>query len=367
MAADGTQDDYRERVKELFEQQGFTVTAEGAGLRADHDGTTIRLLPLVDATIDEIEERIADDRDTRTIVFTDLDVDEDEKKALEERCGDNVELSLFDPYQEQEAPDVPDNMPSSYEIIGDVAVLNLDTMPDNRDEIADAVIRQNPNVETVLAKTGSLSGEFRVGDYVPLRGDRTETVHREHGCRYRVDPTKVYFSERLGHERKRVADQVRDGEHVQVWFAGAGPYAVLFARKHDVTVDAIEKNPVGCDYLEQNIELNSVEDQVTAHCGDVREVVPDLDAPDRIVMPLPGSADEFLDLAFDVAPEGCTVHYYRFSEEEDRWEQPISEIRDTAERAGATVSIDRKEVCGHYAPYVDRVCVDFTVTGAKFK
>jgi len=308
------------------------------------------------ATIEE--ELVSVDDSGHAIAFT-TSIPEDAKDRIETSTG--ADISVFDPYSDPNDITTPDNMPSSYEIIGNVAIITMDEIPDNSDEIVEALLKQNPNVATVLAKTGQLAGEFRVGDYTVLHGEETETVHQEHGCRYRVDPTEVYFSERLGHERERVADRVEDGEHVAVWFAGVGPYAVLIASKNDVTVDAIEKNPRGCSYMEDNIERNGLGDRVTAHCGDVREIVPDLEAPDRVIMPLPGHAQEFIDLAVKTITPGGTIHYYRFSDEDDLWTDPLQEVRDAAERAGRAITILEKEICGHHSPYTYRTCVDVRV------
>jgi tRNA G37 N-methylase Trm5 len=113
--------------------------------------------------------------------------------------------------------------------------------------------------------------------------------------------------------------------------------------------------------MEDNIELNGVGDRVTAHCGDVSEIAPDLEAPDRIIMPLPGHADEFIDLAVETIAPGGTIQYYRFSDEDDLWTAPIQELEDAAERAGREITVIEQEICGHHSPYTYRVCVDARV------
>ncbi|MFB6216740.1 MAG: class I SAM-dependent methyltransferase family protein, partial [Candidatus Aenigmatarchaeota archaeon] len=167
----------------------------------------------------------------------------------------------------------------------------------DRDEAVEGILAHQ-NVKTILLKKGGLKGEYRVGDYEILYGEETETVHKEFGCRFRVDPTKVYFSERFSTERKRVVDQIKDGEKVLVMFAGVGPFAIMAAKlANPGKVVAVEKNPDGAEYLKENAELNKVEDVVEGIEGDVAEVVPELGTFDRIIMPLPESAQEFLPLA----------------------------------------------------------------------
>jgi len=364
---------YREHVTALFEDQGFNVeTHAGTAttdphLTASQDGTVLHIhcLPSDSHTREQLHRYIRQlnpPEEGETILFTDHDLDNRQEYGIKDIADSkNIRISHFDPDKDED-PDLPPNMPSSYEIIGDIAIVNFDPDIENREEIADAIKRQNSNIKTVLAKTGELQGEYRVGEYETVLGTETETVHTEHGCRFRLDPTHVYFSERFGHERERVMEQIQEGEIVHVWFAGVGPFAILFARKTGAEiVHSIEKNPKACDYMEQNIELNKVASTVKAHCGDVRDIAPDLPAPDRIVMPLPGSAQDFLPLALNRITDSGTIHYYRFTSKDELWETPRDEINTAAEETGRQYTIRQKEQCGHYAPYVYRVCVDIDV------
>lgn len=351
---------YIDHVAKLFEEQGFTITRpdDKPDLIAQNE-TTLHIFCSKDLDEQLIDTMIAYETENDTLVFTPDELSTEQQDQLDDH---NIQHSRFDPSQDDQQVETPPNMPSSYEIIGDIAILNLDEEPDNIDEIAKTVTQQNPSVNTVLRKTGQLSGEFRVGDYDTLRGKETETTHTEHGCRYKIDPTASYFSERLGHERERVIDKIEENEQFHVWFAGVGPYAILAARKTDLShVHAIEKNPDACEYLETNITLNDVDNTVTPHCGDVRTIAPTCDPPDRIVMPLPGSADAFLELALELINDNGVIHYYRFAPDEDTWTQPEQEIEQAAANVERDVTIDERTICGHYAPYIHRICIDIRV------
>ncbi len=361
---------YGKRVSELFEQQGFDVceiTEDHMDiLEAKKDGESLFICYESSNDLGKIretlEEFIDKEFDGKQIFFSRIR-DEDSRKSLENLVDkEEVEISFFS-YEEENEPDIPDYVPSSYEIVGDVAIVNLESDQKGREkEIAEHIIRQNPNIETVLEKEENLSGEFRVGGYRKIVGESTETVHREHGARFKLDPTKVFFSERLAHERQRVVEKVKDGEVVHAWFAGVGPYPVLVARHGSPEkVFAIEKNPAACEYMEENIELNSVGEKVESFCGDVEDIVPDIEGADRIIMPLPKGSKNFLELAFDTVKENGIIHYYRFASEDERWDKIVSEIEEVSKRKGRDFEIIEKEVCGHYAPYVHRVCVDFRV------
>jgi len=251
--------------------------------------------------------------------------------------------------------------PSSWATIGDVVLVRFGDYP-HREAVAEALLDLQ-DAGTVLDR-GGIDGEHREPDVEVVAGSgETETVHTEHGCRYRVDPTETYFSERLGHERERVIGKIQPDEQVHIWFAGVGPYAILAATETEAKhIHAIEKNPAGCRFLEDNVELNKVDGIVRPFCGDVRGIVPELPRPDRIVMPLPKSADQFLELALERIAPGGVIHYYRFSEDETRWEQPEQEVAAGAEVIGRSYSIEERTVCGHYAPYIHRVCLDVRVS-----
>lgn len=359
---------YREEVRKLFEHQKFEVEkGDSCDLLAEKGEEKLAIFIEKGKGTHELEERVKEigkkEIEGKKLVFTDLEPSEEEKKEMDDLAEDEgVEVSYFT-REKGEKEKLPSWMPSSYEMIGDVAILNLEEEQlEKKEEIAEKVVEQNPNIATVINKTEPLSGEFRVGEYEKIRGESTETIHVEHGCRLKLDPTEVYYSERLGHERERVVQKIQDGEEVHVWFAGVGPYAVMAGKlRNPEKVHAVEKNPIACEYLKENIELNGLEEKVEGYCGDVREIAPDLSKADRIIMPLPKSSDTFLDLAFSSIKEGGVIHYYRIIPREEIWEKPVKEVREAAEDADKEVEILEKEVCGDYAPYIHRICLDFKV------
>ena len=264
-------------------------------------------------------------------------------------------LDVEDAYTVEEEKDY--DLPS-FEIIGDIAIIN-DLSGRDREDAVEGILAHH-DVKTILLKTEGLSGEFRVGEYEKLYGKETETIHKEHGYRFKVDPTEAYYSERFATERKRVADQVEEGEKVLVMFAGVGPFAVLCAEKAEKVV-AVEKNPEACNYLKENIELNNFGDKIKACCGDVKKIVPELDEEfDRVVMPLPESALEFLDVAVGSLKENGVVHLYSFVEDQDF--RPVrKEIERIISDRGLECKVVDRVRCGYKSPSEDRYCFDIKV------
>ncbi len=340
------QEALEERVRRIFEQQGFEVGSDGNRMTAV-SGDEEKLLSVYSSRSYTPEDVISNVQKGE-IVFV------DERLSGVDREIEN-EVSVIRKEKEGREFDLP-----SYELVGDIAVIN-EIGKRERGAVVEGIRHHHPRVKTVLLKQDGLEGEFRVGEYEILYGDETETVHTEFGCRYRVDPTKVYFSERFATERERVVSKIDDGEKVLVMFAGVGPFAVLAARNASPSkVVAVEKNPVAVGYLRENVEMNGVQEPVDVHEGDVSDIVPELGKFDRIIMPLPESADEYLPLAIEHAKDKGVIHYYRFLEAGD-WETLEEEVETAAGKAGRRYELLERVICGHRGPETDRICMDIEV------
>ena len=172
------------------------------------------------------------------------------------------------------------DLPKSFDIVGDISILELAPQLGLYEKtIAQAILEVHSNVKAVFAKAGPVSGAERVRPLRHVAGEeRTETVHREFGCVFRVDLSKVFFSPRLSTEHQRVARQVAEGERVVDMFAGVGPFSILIAKTvKNVNVDAIDSNPEAARLIQENARTNKVESKVHVHLGDARTVARQLD------------------------------------------------------------------------------------------
>ncbi|MFW5957391.1 MAG: class I SAM-dependent methyltransferase [Natronomonas sp.] len=243
----------------------------------------------------------------------------------------------------------------SYERLGDIVILDEDDEERAR-AIAEAIMASDLPVKTVLDRASPIEGERRIRQWQHLAGDGTETVHREYGCAFELDIAEVYFSPRLATERRRVTEQVADGERFFDMFAGVGPFVIPAALRGAEAV-GVDVNEAAIDYLVRNADRNGVSDQVTAIYGDVRDVEGYDDWADRIVMNLPHSADEFLATAMELAGNACTIHYYDIQHEDD----PFGPGEVAIRRAAGTeyeVSVETRRVVRSYAPHEENVCLD---------
>lgn len=204
---------------------------------------------------------------------------------------------------------------SAFDQIGDIVIIKIpnELMPKKK-FIADTILAHVKSAKAVFAQVSPVRGDYRVRNLEFIAGEnRTITEYREHGCRFRVDVAKTYFSPRLSTERLRIANMVGEGETIVNMFAGVGTYSILMARMNKTCkVYSIDSNAVAAELCEANAKLNKVQDRVVSIHGDAGEVIKDKLAgqADRVLMPLPESAKEFVDSAVLALKKKGVVHYF---------------------------------------------------------
>jgi len=227
------------------------------------------------------------------------------------------------------------NLYKSYDIVGDIAVIRVhECLKSKAAVVAEAIMKTHKRVKTVLLQTSPISGEFRLRDLEWVAGEnKTETVHKEFGCLFKVDLKQVYFSPRLSYERRRIAELAKPNEVVVNLFAGVGCFSIIMAKFSKVAkVYSIDINPVAVQYMRENVLLNKVVGQVIPILGDAKEVVEKRlrSVADRVLMPLPEKAYEYLEQALiALKPLGGYIHYYTF-EHATKDESPVKKAETKA-------------------------------------
>jgi len=169
------------------------------------------------------------------------------QKVFDQTHADYQEYELFREVYKNEGEDVLrkyriyslDPIASLQDAAKEKGIAIIEEM-DNPKETAKEIMQEHKNVKSVLMKLSERKGVERKREYKFIRGNPdTEVIHKENYCRFKLDPTKVYFSSREGTERLRIAEMVGPGETVLVMFAGIGPFSILIAKKQL----AVEKIP----------------------------------------------------------------------------------------------------------------------------
>lgn len=253
---------------------------------------------------------------------------------------------------------------TSYDVVGSIIVIEVpDELRKKEKIIADALLKLHKNAKTVAKKAGVHEGVFRTQKLKVIAGSRTtKTTYRENGVVLNLDVEKVYFSPRLGNERKRIAGLVKRDEKVLVMFSGCGPYPLVISKNSNAKeIYAIEINPAAHKYARENVKLNNARN-VKLFYGDVREIIPILNKKfDRILMPLPRSGEDFLFIALLAARSGTVIHFYDFLNEEEIPKAAIAKIEKACHQAKKKFKILGHVKCGQFGPRIYRICVDFRI------
>ncbi len=242
--------------------------------------------------------------------------------------------------------------------VGHVAILTLPPkLARKAPEIGEAMLNLS-GVRTVAVRTGSISGRKREPGLKVIAGDPvTETIHKEHGCKFKLDVSRVMFSPGNVSERGRIAKLVNPGETVADLFSCVGQFSIPIARNADPKlVYACEINPVAFNYLRENVELNRVGHKVKPIQGDCEEVAP-RGIADRVVMGILHVTHKYLPLAMSVLkPEGGVIHYHESTPAKLGFDRPIARIKEAA--GERNVEVLGLRVVKRYSPGVDHVVVD---------
>ena len=261
-------------------------------------------------------------------------------------------------------------VPTAFETVGHIAHVNLRAaLLPYRHVVGAAVLAKNPRLRTVVTKTASIENAYRTFPLAVIAGaPALETDVRESGCVFRLNLADVYWNSRLQAEHARLVATL--GRRAAVWdlMAGVGPFALPAAR-NGCTVAANDLNPRSYEYLVANRARNAVDPArcvcsnldarafVRQHVHDYlqrhnqqnqqeqhdsesvsndksdREGVPYL--PSHVIMNLPASALEFLDVFGDAVRAGWpgrpVIHCYCFSRSLD------APAADIAARARAAI------------------------------
>ncbi|MBT4823737.1 hypothetical protein HN695_06780 [Candidatus Woesearchaeota archaeon] len=260
---------------------------------------------------------------------------------------------------------------TAYDLVGDIAILEIDEeLRKKEKDIAKALLKIRKDVKTVLRKQGSHEGVFRTQKMKYLAGEKKKiALHKENNIKLKLNVETVYFSPRLSTERKRITELVKKSkkkEDILIMFSGCSPYCCVLARNAKDKINSIigiEINPEGHKYALENIKLNKLTN-VGLNNGDVKKIVPKLvklnKKYDRILMPLPKLAEDFLGEALAVSKKDTIIHFYNFLHEKE-FEKAEQMIKKACVKAKKKYKILKFVKCGQHSPGTYRICLDFKI------
>jgi tRNA (guanine37-N1)-methyltransferase len=255
-------------------------------------------------------------------------------------------------------------LPSSYDILGSILIFSdfPNELIKKEKLIGEVLIKHHKNIKTVCKKTKKFSGKYRLPKLKIITGEKTlETTYKENNITLKLNVEKVYFSQRLSTERKRIYKLIKPNEEILVMFSGCGPYPIVIAKNSKPKeIYSIEMNPTAYKYQKENIKLNKI-NNIKLFKADVKKTLPKINKKfDRILMPLPKGAEKFLDIALSKIKKNGIVHLYDFTEE-NKYEKIIKNIDDEHKKRRKKYKILNIVKCGQFSPRKYRVCIDFKV------
>ncbi|MFX1570661.1 MAG: class I SAM-dependent methyltransferase family protein [Promethearchaeota archaeon] len=283
---------------------------------------------------------------------------------------------------EGKIPDKYSNIiPKSYDIIGHIAIIefdkffNIDDTEFNfyKNTIAKGISKVNKNVKTVYEKKSQIKGKFRLRELEILYGDdKSETIHKENECIFKVDVKNTYFSPRLVFERRRIASsEIQENEMIVDMFAGVGTFSIQIVKNQNVKIYAFDINPKAYEYLKENIELNNLKGEILPYNVDVKDLLKPKNElgkflskkANRIIMNLPEKSIEYLDVACSLMKgSGGILHFYQFSEKPNPVEITLKILEKGLRSLNWEIeSFINSKIVKHYSPKSELVVLDLKI------
>jgi tRNA (guanine37-N1)-methyltransferase len=266
------------------------------------------------------------------------------------------------------SPEETSEIYSAFDQIGSIVIIKIpDALIPKRLLIAQAILDNIKTAKGVFAQVSAVQGDFRVRELEHLAGESsTLTEYKEHGCRFKVDVAKTYFSPRLSTERLRIAQMVQDDETIVNMFAGVGTYSIVIAKTNKTCrVYSIDSNAVAAELCTVNAKLNKVSDRVESISADASKVINErlAGSADRVLMPLPERAKEFVgDAVLALKPRGI-VHYFAHVKADNKKASQEIGLTDTS---GAFSKYDHDiagiRVVREVGPRIYQIVADVSVT-----
>ncbi len=259
-----------------------------------------------------------------------------------------------------------ENIKTSFDTIGDIVILEIPEELENQKKIIGQATLNFTKRKSIYMKKSRVKGITRIRELELIAGENNPvTIHKEHNSRIKLDVTQVYFSPRLATERKRISDSVKKNEEILDMFTGVGPFPLIIARNTECKITAVDINEHAIKYLKENIKLNKLKGEINPIQGDINQVSTNILKDkkfDRIIMNLPGTAYQFLDLAIHHIKNNGIINYYEFS---DSFGQGIERLQEAAHKQGKSVEIITNRKVKSSSPGMWHVGIDAKIIEKK--
>ena len=247
--------------------------------------------------------------------------------------------------------------------IGDILVVDDNIDLDMNDENYLKSLASGHKVKSII-KVKKIEGQKREPTIEILYGNETETVHKENGCLFNLDLSKVMWAKGNNNERLRIAKLVGKGETVVDMFAGIGYFSIpIGVHSQADQIYSIEINPNSYHFLKNNITLNKINkkagyDRLVPILGDCAIEAPKYSA-DRVLMGYVKTTHHFLKPAMECVKDGGIIHYHETVPLKLIETRPYERVKKVAYECGEReVEVLNIQKIKRYAPGVEHIVLD---------
>jgi tRNA wybutosine-synthesizing protein 2 len=256
-----------------------------------------------------------------------------------------------------------DALPHGYQIIGKILLIKLKPkLIRHKKIIGKTVLELFPYVHTVCLMKEIKNKERKPKIEIIAGCKNTQTLHKEHGCQFLIDVSKLMWSQGNKEERLRLVKLVKPNETIVDMFAGIGYFSIFIAKySNPRKVYAIDINPEAIEYLRKNIWMNNVENKIEILQGDCRKFAGLLeDISDRIIMGYLFNTEKFLPYALKIAKANAFIHLHRTVKIEDI-EKIKEKIVEIGKKNNCKIKIINMIKVKSYAPKIWHFVFDLKV------
>ncbi|MEN9626640.1 MAG: hypothetical protein RL557_968 [archaeon] len=261
---------------------------------------------------------------------------------------------------------------ADYDLLGNIAIIKSERngkKKTKKEKLGEArEILQRPSVKTVLEKSTHVKGRLRKIQTRFIAGEKDKVaLYRENNCVFTFNIDECYFSPRLAHDRKEIAEKIKKTDSVLCLFSGVGAYPIVInkiARPRRIV--AVEISKACCRYFTENLALNKISSEDIAIIqGDVKKkidsgFVKKQGKFDVIVMTRPNLKESFLKTALLVAKKNTRIFYHAFCHADDI-DMVVEDLLEEAKRLKKNISIKKITPVGNIAPYKYRYRIEMII------
>jgi len=254
-------------------------------------------------------------------------------------------------------------LPRKWEKIGNICLICLNEELTSYADIIGEAYATVLDCKSVLRDLGGIEGVYRLPQVKVIYGDEdTETVHKENGVSFVIDPSKVMYSSGNLDERKRMSTIANHNEVIVDMFAGIGYFSIPMAvHVKPKKIYACEINPVAYGYLCKNIQMNDVACIIDPLFGDSLFVAPE-NVADRVVMGYLGGTDRFFLKALSCLKEKIgMVHFHDTFPDEKIPDKPMETLKEKSKLVDCDLELVTSIRVKSYAPGIGHYVFDIRV------